>query len=94
MRGLTRREAPVRGADRWRGLGGTGRFSQLEPLLLRAGDRPREEVVKILSALLVVLGLAVVVRTAVAGGGVLAVGYVLGILLVLAGGLRLYLSRH
>jgi hypothetical protein len=51
-------------------------------------------VVKILSAILVVLGVAVVVRTAVAGGGFLALGYVLGVLLVLAGGLRLYLSRR
>jgi hypothetical protein len=50
--------------------------------------------VKILSALLVVLGVAVVVRTAVAGGGILALGYVLGTLLVLAGALRLYLSRR
>jgi len=51
-------------------------------------------VVKILSAVLVVLGVAVFVRTAVAGGGLLALGYVLGVLLVLAGGLRLYLSRR
>jgi hypothetical protein len=43
---------------------------------------------------MVVLGLAVLVRTAVAGGGVLALGYVLGVLLILAGALRLYLSRH
>jgi hypothetical protein len=51
-------------------------------------------VVKILSGLMLVLGVAVIVRTAVAGGGVLALGYVLGALLVLAGALRLYLSRH
>jgi hypothetical protein len=50
--------------------------------------------VKILSALLIVLGLAVFVRTAVAGGGPLALGYVLGVLLVLAGTLRLYLSSR
>jgi hypothetical protein len=50
--------------------------------------------VKILSGLLVVLGVAVFVRTAVAGGGVLALGYVIGCLLVLAGLLRLYLSRR
>jgi hypothetical protein len=51
-------------------------------------------VVKILSAVLVVLGVAVFVRTAVAGGGFLALGYVLGVLLVLAGAMRLYLSRR
>jgi hypothetical protein len=50
--------------------------------------------VKILSALLIVLGFAVFVRTAVAGGGPLALGYVLGVLLVLAGTLRLYLSSR
>jgi hypothetical protein len=50
--------------------------------------------VKILSGIMVVLGLAVIVRTAVAGGGFLALGYVLGALLMLAGALRLYLSRH
>jgi hypothetical protein len=51
-------------------------------------------VVKILSAVLVVLGVAVFVRTAIAGGGVLALGYVLGVLLVLAGALRLYVSSR
>jgi hypothetical protein len=49
-------------------------------------------VVKILSALLVVLGIGVIARTAVAGGGVLALGYVIGVLLTGAGALRLYLS--
>jgi hypothetical protein len=49
---------------------------------------------KILSALLVVLGLVLFARTAVAGGGVLSLGYVLGALLFLAGALRLYLSSR
>jgi hypothetical protein len=46
-----------------------------------------------LSALLVLLGLAVIVRTAQfgVGGGL---GFLLGGLLVLAGALRLYLSRR
>jgi hypothetical protein len=43
----------------------------------------------VLSILLVVLGTALIVETAVVGGGV---GYLLGVLFVLAGGLRLYLS--
>jgi hypothetical protein len=43
-----------------------------------------------LSALLVLLGLAVLVETALLGGGV---GFLLGALLVLAGGLRIYGSR-
>jgi uncharacterized membrane protein len=47
-----------------------------------------------LSALMVLLGVAVLIRTAVAGGDVLALGYALGALLILAGSLRLYLSRR
>lgn len=47
----------------------------------------------VLSALLIVLGLAVVARTVQFGiGG--GLGLLLGGLLVLAGGLRLYLSRR
>ena len=44
-----------------------------------------------LSGALIALGLAVIVETALVGGGV---GYVLGVLLALAGGLRLYLSTR
>ncbi len=44
-----------------------------------------------LSALLVVLGVVVLVETAVVGG---SLGYVLGALLTLAGGLRIYLVRR
>jgi hypothetical protein len=43
------------------------------------------------SSLLVLLGVALVVETALAGGGV---GYLLGTLLALAGGLRVYLTRR
>ena len=46
-----------------------------------------------LSWLLVALGLAVIVRTIAAGVGG-GLGLLLGALLVLAGGLRLYLSRQ
>ena len=45
------------------------------------------------SAVLVVLGVAIIVRTLVAGVGG-GLGLLLGALLVLAGGLRLYLQRH
>jgi hypothetical protein len=41
----------------------------------------------LLSVVLLVLGLALIVRTASLGGGI---GYVLGVVLTLAGGLRLY----
>jgi hypothetical protein len=46
-----------------------------------------------LSWLLIGLGLAVIVRTLAAGVGG-GLGLLLGALLVLAGGLRLYLSRR
>jgi hypothetical protein len=48
----------------------------------------------VFSAILVLLGAAMIVRTAIAGGGLLAFGYVVGSLLVLVGALRLYLSRE
>jgi hypothetical protein len=51
-------------------------------------------VVKILSGLLIFLGVAIVVRTALAGGGALALGYLVGVLLAGAGALRLYLSTR
>jgi hypothetical protein len=43
----------------------------------------------VFSALLLVLGLALILETALLGGGI---GLLLGALFVLAGGLRLYLS--
>lgn len=47
----------------------------------------------VLSGLLVVLGVAVIVRTLTAGVGG-GQGILFGVLLVLAGGLRLYLQRQ
>ncbi len=49
----------------------------------------RSRATLVLSALLVVLGLVVIVETAVLGGGI---GVVLGVLLVLAGALRSYVT--
>jgi hypothetical protein len=43
----------------------------------------------VLSTLMIVLGLALLIETAVLGGGI---GYVFGVLLVLAGAGRLYVS--
>ena len=45
----------------------------------------------VLSAVVVVLGVAIVVETALAGGGI---GYLLGALLALAGALRHVLARR
>jgi multisubunit Na+/H+ antiporter MnhB subunit len=47
---------------------------------------------RILSIAMIVIGVALVVRTLVAGGGALATGLVLGILFMLAGAARLYLQ--
>lgn len=47
---------------------------------------------RILGALIVVLGLAVVVSTVARGGGPLSVGFVMGIVLMAFGAARLYLS--
>jgi len=41
---------------------------------------------------MIVIGLALIARTLLAGGGALATGLVLGILFILAGAARLYLQ--
>ena len=48
---------------------------------------------RVLSALLVVIGLAMVVSALARGGGALALGVVLGVLFAGAGAARLWLSR-
>jgi hypothetical protein len=45
---------------------------------------------RVLSSLMILLGLAILVRTATLGGG--TVGYVFGVLFVAAGSARLYLE--
>jgi hypothetical protein len=45
-----------------------------------------------IAVLMVALGVGVLIRTASLGGRGLAYGYLLGVLLVFAGALRLYLS--
>jgi hypothetical protein len=51
----------------------------------------RLKVTTVLSVLMVVLGVALLVETALLGGGI---GYLLGGLLVVAGAGRLYVSRR
>ena len=53
----------------------------------------RQRAVYVLSPLLVVLGATVLVRTALAGATGVAVGYVVGVGLIAAGVLRLWLAR-
>jgi multisubunit Na+/H+ antiporter MnhB subunit len=47
---------------------------------------------RVLSITMIVIGIALIARTLVAGGGALAAGIVLGVLFVLAGVARLYLQ--
>jgi hypothetical protein len=49
---------------------------------------------KVFSSAMVVIGLALIVRTVVAGGGAAATGIVLGILFVFAGAARLYVQMR
>jgi drug/metabolite transporter (DMT)-like permease len=51
-------------------------------------------VTRVLSALMIVIGVAIVVRTVSAGGGPIALGVVLGVLFVAAGAGRLYAERR
>jgi hypothetical protein len=49
---------------------------------------------KVLSVLLVALGIAIIVRTIAAGGGPLAFGLLMGVLFIAAGALRIALERR
>ena len=48
---------------------------------------------RVLSSLLVVIGIALVVRALAAGGGLAAIGVLLGVLFVAAGAGRLWVAR-
>jgi multisubunit Na+/H+ antiporter MnhB subunit len=49
---------------------------------------------RVLSLAMVVIGVLLIVRTLAAGGGGLALGIVLGVLFIAAGGARLYLQAR
>jgi hypothetical protein len=49
---------------------------------------------RVLPALMLVLGIGVAVRTLAAGGGPLSVGLLFGVLLAVAGGLRMYVEHR
>lgn len=49
---------------------------------------------RLLSLVMLAIGVALIVRTLAAGGGGLAVGLVLGVLFVAAGAARLYLQAR
>jgi hypothetical protein len=45
-----------------------------------------------MSVLIILIGIALIIRTLIAGGGALAVGLLLGVLFIAAGAGRLYLN--
>jgi hypothetical protein len=49
---------------------------------------------QVLSTLMIVIGVAIIVRTVAGGGGPLAFGLLLGVLFVAAGAGRLYVERR
>ena len=49
---------------------------------------------RVLSALLVLLGIAIIVRTIAAGGGPLAFGLLMGVLFIAAGIGRMYINNR
>jgi hypothetical protein len=65
---------------------------------VRAGEggplSPRVTVTRVLSVLLMLIGIAIVVRTLAAGGGVAARGILLGVLFVVVGAGRLWVSTR
>jgi|GraSoiStandDraft_4_1057263.scaffolds.fasta_scaffold217214_2 hypothetical protein len=54
----------------------------------------RSATTQVLSAAMLVIGVAIIVRTIAAGGGALALGLLVGILFVAAGVGRLYVERQ
>jgi hypothetical protein len=49
---------------------------------------------RLLSIVMIAIGIALIVRTLTAGGGAVAVGVILGLLFVAAGAARLYLQAR
>jgi hypothetical protein len=47
---------------------------------------------RVMSILMIIIGIVIVVRTLIAGGGALATGILIGLLFVAAGAARLYLQ--
>jgi hypothetical protein len=49
---------------------------------------------RVFSILMILIGMALIVRTVIAGGGAAATGLILGLLFIAAGGLRIYLQAR
>jgi hypothetical protein len=61
---------------------------------MAAVERAYRQSTRLLGALTLVLGLALVVSTIARGGGPLALGVIVGVAFTLIGAGRLYLARH
>ncbi len=61
---------------------------------MRAPRNVHRTSTQVLSLAMLVLGLAMIVRALTAGGGILAVGVIFGLLFVLAGAGRLWVARQ
>lgn len=61
---------------------------------MRSPERIYEGAVRVLSVAFIVVGLAILVATSVAGGGVIALGYVMGAAFVAIGCARLWLASR
>ena len=61
-------------------------------LWMARGRQLHSSSTRVMSIVMILIGIALVVRTLVAGGGAIATGIVLGVLFVLAGLARLYLQ--
>ncbi len=59
---------------------------------MREGRDLHAGITRVMSAALVLLGVAIIVRTLASGGGALAIGLVLGVLFVVAGVGRLWVA--
>jgi hypothetical protein len=57
-------------------------------------QRARQSSTRVFSILMVLIGIALLVRTIAAGGGVATTGILLGVLFILAGAGRLYLQSR
>ena len=59
-----------------------------------SGRGAHRQMTMVMSALLIVLGVAILVRTISEGGGPLATGLLLGVLFIAAGAGRLWMARR
>jgi hypothetical protein len=59
-----------------------------------SGRGAHRQMTIVMSGLLILLGVAILVRTLAEGGGPLATGILLGVLFIAAGGGRLWMARR